>query len=160
MEVQSEPFPLNELVQDVVQKYQLVAEKKSVHLLADFKADLPFVCADIGLIERVFENLIENALRHTPAGGRVAIIPQLSRESVAVQVQDTGHGIAADDLPHIFDRFYQVSKHCSNPTDGAGLGLAIAKRILELHGSAIEVDSRVNGGTTFTFRLPRYAAPG
>ncbi|MBI3610379.1 MAG: HAMP domain-containing protein [Nitrospirae bacterium] len=149
-----EPFSLSELVQDVVQKFQLTSEKKRVGLRAELPKNLPFVSADIGLIERVLENLIENALRYTPEGGAITIALVLNNDRVKIQVADTGCGIPQEELPYIFDRFYRVEKH--ERSDGAGLGLAIAKRILELHGSSIEASSVVNNGTTFTFHLPVY----
>ena len=147
-----ESFSLSELVQDVVQKFHLAAEKKKVGLHPELRNDLPFISADIGLIERVFENLIENALRHTPAGGTIAIALTPINGEVKIGVKDTGCGIPPEELPHIFDRFHRVEKH--ERSDGAGLGLAIAKRILELHGCTLEVASLVNQGTTFTFHLP------
>lgn len=149
---QVESFSLGELVQDVAQKFQLPAEQRGIRLQTNFRSDLPFISADIGLIERVFENLIDNALRHTPAGGTIAIVLLSSDRAITVQVTDTGHGIPPQALPHIFDRFYKVETGA--PSDGAGLGLAIAKRILELHGSSIEASSSPNAGATFTFRLP------
>ena len=149
-----EPFSLSELVQDVVQKFHLPAEKKKIGLRAELRKDLPFISADIGLIERVLENLIENALRYTPEDGAITIALALNNDRVKIQVTDTGCGIPEEELPHIFDRFYRVEKH--ERSDGAGLGLAIAKRILELHGSSIEAASVVNHGTTFTFHLPVY----
>lgn len=148
----AESFSLGELVQDVAQKFQLPAEQRRVRLQTDFRSDLPFISADIGLIERVFENLIDNALRHTPAGGTITIGLAPSDHAITIQVTDTGQGIPPEALPHIFDRFYRVEKDVR--ADGAGLGLAIAKRILELHGSSIEASSAPNVGTTFTFRLP------
>ena len=151
---QVEPFPLSELVQDVVQKLKLVAEKGQVNLQADIRADLPCVSADIGLIERVLENLIANAIRHTPEKGTVMVALSLEIERIMIQVSDTGCGIPPEDLPHIFDRYYRVGNNRQGRATGAGLGLAISKRILELHGSSIEADSVLNGGTTFTFHLP------
>ncbi len=148
-----EPFALDELAQDMVQQFGLAGEKKGVSLRFDAPQDLPFVFADIGLIARVLENLLENALRHTPEGGKVTIhlAPQGAR--VAVQVADTGEGIAPEVLPHIFERFYRAP----NPppsSGGAGLGLAIARRILEMHGSRLEVQSVLGQGTMFSFSLP------
>jgi len=148
----AEPFPLVELVQDVVQKFQLIAEKKKIRLRAELRSDLPFISADIGLIERVFENLIENALRYTQEGGSITVILIPETDWIKVQVTDTGCGIPEEELPYIFDRFYRVEKQ--ERSEGAGLGLAIAKRILELHGSKIEAGSILHNGTTFTFRLP------
>jgi len=110
------------------------------------------VVGDIALIERVLDNLIENALRHTPAGGMVTVAVQPVGEALAVQVIDTGSGIPAEDLPYIFDRFYQSDK--MRTRGGAGLGLAIARRIVELHGRTIRAASSRGSGTTFAFDLP------
>ena len=155
---QPEPFALAELVQDVIQKHQLEAEKKHIRLHGEFGKDLPFVHADIGLIERVLENLIDNALRYTPAQGEVAISLNPSGSAVAVEVKDTGRGIASDELPHVFDRFYRSKSGPDVPDGGSGLGLAISKKILDLHGSRIEVRSALGKGTTFSFELPANAA--
>lgn len=149
-----EPFNLCELVQDTVQKFRLSARDKDVRVEAEFPAEIPFVKADIGLIQRVFENLIENALRYTPPSGAIFVTLQHQTDHVAVNVTDSGCGIPAEDLPRIFDRFYQVDKSRNLNPGTAGLGLAIAKRILELHGSVIRVASQVNHGTSFAFSLP------
>ncbi len=154
-----ESFSLGELVQDVVQKFRVMVEAKQVTLQAKLGEHLPLVSADIGLIERVLENLIENALRYTPQGGRITVILSRMGEKIMTRVTDTGCGIPPSDLPHIFDRYYQVGKKHHAGETGAGLGLAITKRILELHGSAIEVQSVVNQGTTFSFHLA-VAQPG
>jgi two-component system, OmpR family, sensor kinase len=137
-----ERFSMPELVQDVVQKFQLRAQRAGVRLEAHFDPALPPVRGDLALIERVLENLIENAIRYTPANGSITV--SLAPDGT-VTVADTGSGIAPDDLPHIFDRGFG--------TGGAGLGLAIAKRIVELHGSELTVESRVGEGTAFRFRL-------
>lgn len=149
-----EPFSLAELVQDAVQKLALSAKRKQIALNAHFPEDSPFVLADIGLIERVLENLIENALRFTTEGGKVTVALSQDKESIAVCVTDTGCGIPAEDLPYIFDRFYRVGNNRHEGSGSAGLGLAIVKRILLLHGCSIEAESTLNVGTTFTFRLP------
>lgn len=145
---------LGELAQDVLQKFQLAAEKKGITLRADIHPEVGFVRADMGLIERALENLIENALEHTRPGGRIslAVLPQDGR--VRVQVSDTESGIPAEDLPHVFERFYRVDKARSGDSDGAGLGLAIVKRILDLRHGEINVESAVAVGTTFWFALP------
>jgi signal transduction histidine kinase len=153
-QVHPEAFSLAELVQDVVQKFQLMAQQKQQQLQAQLAGDLPFVWADIGLIERVLDNLLQNALHYTAPGGTITVALTLQRHSIAVRVRDTGEGILPEDLPYIFERFYRAGQGRPNPADGVGLGLAITKRILELHGSTIAVDSSVQGGTTFTFPLP------
>jgi signal transduction histidine kinase len=112
------------------------------------------VSGDIGLIERVLENLIENAIRHTPESGTVTVALNLKDKEIVVRVSDTGCGIDPEVLPHIFDRYYQVEHNQQRNSTGAGLGLAITKRILELHGSTIEAQSVVNKETTFSFHLP------
>jgi len=149
-----EPFNLSELVQDVVQKFQLAAKAKQLTLSTACEKNLPFVNADIGLIERVLENLIENALHNTPAGGSVQLSLTPQHENVAVRVSDTGHGIPAEDLSHIFNRFYRQEKNRDSDLEHSGLGLAITKKILELHGRTIEVASALGSGTTFSFQLP------
>jgi len=147
-----EPFSLPELVQDVVHKFELRAGQRGVTLRAQHDENLPFVVGDIALIERVMDNLLENALRHTPAGGAVTVAVEPVGDMLTVQIRDTGAGIAAEDLPHVFERFYQSDK--TRASGGAGLGLAIARRIVELHGRNIRADSHRGRGTTFTFDLP------
>jgi signal transduction histidine kinase len=149
-----EPFHLGELMQDIAQEFQLAGDQKSIRIETEFPENLPFVSADIGLIERAVQNLIDNALRYTPEGGTVTMALTPGESNVAVSVQDTGVGIAEKDLPHIFDRFYRIKEHPREESEGSGLGLAITKRIIELHGSRIEVASERNVGTTFTFHLP------
>lgn len=156
MRAQPEPFPIAELVQDVVQEFQLRAQRKKIHLEALLPEDLPLVSADIGLIQRALQNLIENALRHTDEDGRVTIVLEREAEQVVVRVQDTGCGIAQDDLRQIFERFYQADDGSGDDSQRApgGLGLAIVKKILDLHGSAVRAASTVGEGSAFWFKLP------
>jgi len=154
----TEPFALAELVQDTLLKYQLSAKEKAIDLQIDAAPDLPFVQADIGLIQRALDNLLDNALRHTPAGGRIAVRLRETDGRVGIHISDTGCGIPEPDLPRVFQRYY---RHDSAPPDAghAGLGLAIAKRIVELHGAAISASSTLGLGTTFSFTLPCTANP-
>ncbi len=174
--LQLEPFALGELVQDVMQKFQLAAERRRVRLEAELLEELPRVWGDIALIERVLENLIDNALRHTPPGGRVAIVPSSDGRFVTVRVADTGCGIPQEDLPYVFERFYRARNGLRRSVGhdrldgipesrepnggGSGLGLAIAKRILELHGTSIAAESAPGAGSTFTFQLPTHSPFG
>lgn len=155
---QLEEVALAELVQDVAQRLRLLAEARSVRLATDLPSDLPFVSADVGLIERVLVNLVENAITHTPAGGTVTLGlergDRQGEQGVVVRVEDTGAGIAPEDLPRVFDRFYRGG---GRSRAGAGLGLAIAQRILALHGSTIRVESEPDRGAAFSFRLARAA---
>ncbi len=150
--VHKERFPLAELVQDVVQKFALGAEQRGVTLAADVRVR-PSVYVDVGFLERVLENLIDNALRYTPQGGVVSVVLLPSTQGVTVEVTDTGTGIPPEELPHVFERFYRASRTGERAT-GAGLGLTISRRMLELHDSQLQVASEVGVGTTFSFSLP------
>jgi len=154
LQVRPEPFSLGELIQDVTQKFKLTAEEKRIQILSGPMGNLPLVVADIGLIERVFENLIQNALRHTPENGTITVSAVYEGGKITVLVSDTGSGIRPEDRPHVFERFYGTSRSRRDTTASGGLGLAITKKILELHGSGITVESTVNVGTTFIFTLP------
>jgi signal transduction histidine kinase len=135
----------------VVQKLEMKARSEGVQLLQRFASDTPLVWADIGLIERVLENLLTNALRHTPPGGSVEVTVGHTDGQVTVRVEDTGSGIADQDLPHIFERSYRPASE--RQSEGAGLGLAIVQRILELHGSRIAAGNRERSGSVFSFEL-------
>ena len=150
---QLEPFSIADLVQDVVMKFKAVADNSNIQLKAEMADQLPQVFADIGLIERALSNLIDNALRYTPEGGTVNIGIESTNKKVQVYVSDTGYGIDKKELPLIFDRFYRVEKSRAKTTGGSGLGLAITKKILEIHKSKIDVESKINVGTTFSFNL-------
>ena len=149
-----EVFPLPELVQDVVQKFALGAEKRGVRLDAGFDPDCPPVLGDIGLFERLLENLIENGLRHTAAGGEVHVHVEPAGTGVALRIADTGEGIPADKLAGIFDRYYQVDRGEMGNTGSSGLGLAIVRRIVALHGGNIAVESETGRGTCFILHFP------
>jgi len=154
IEPNREAFQLGDLIEDVVQKFGLATKQHEVEIHTEIPGDDPFVLGDIGLIERVLENLIENALRHTPAGGRILLALVPGEKKVTVEINDTGAGIAQEDLPHIFNRFYRGDKSRRQHTGNAGLGLAIVKSILVLHGSEIDVTSSRGKGASFKFALP------
>ncbi|MCG6892278.1 MAG: HAMP domain-containing histidine kinase [Desulfobacteraceae bacterium] len=151
-----ESFPLGELVQDVVQKFRLPAENKQIAITTNVGREIPFVTADIALIERVLENLVENAIHYTSTGGSVSVLLEPMSGEVAVQVSDTGKGMSAEDLDRIFHRFARLEQKMEDEAGHlhTGLGLAIARRILQLHGGTIEVSSTPNRGSTFSFSLP------
>lgn len=161
-QLEIERFSMAELAQDVAQKLRLTAEQRGVHLTTTLDRAAPAVRGDLRLIERVLVNLVDNALRHTPEKGRVDLSVAAANGGVRVEVVDTGCGIETNDLPLIFDRFFrgraEETRATSGPgkasgSQGAGLGLAISKRVLELHGSSIEVDSTVGLGSSFSFGL-------
>ena len=155
-----EPFSPAELAQDVVVQYRPQAEDRGVHLEARLPDRHVRVEGDIGLVERVLSNLIDNAIHYTPEGGRVCVDVRSQDDGVRIWVRDNGPGIPEDDLPHIFERFYRVDKSRDKTSGGAGLGLAIAHKILDLHGQELHVRSTVGEGTAFHFHLPAPPASG
>src|SRR5690606_13346817 len=118
------------------------------------------VQGDIALLERVLDNLIDNALRHTPAGGRVTVAAEPHHRVVRVTVRDTGRGMTPEEVGRIFDRFYRGDPGRSSDSGQAGLGLAIVKSILELHGTPVAVHSRPGQGSSFSFDLNVATADG
>ena len=152
--IQRESFSLSELIQDVIQKFQLAAKEKQIEITTNINEGLPFVEADIGLIERALENLIENAIRYTPHDGTINILLTPGKGNISVQISDSGRGIPEDELPHIFNRFYRLEKGRKTGRGHSGLGLAITKKIFDLHKRSLEVTSASGVGTSFTFQLP------
>jgi two-component system, OmpR family, sensor kinase len=152
VEAHPEAFLLQELAQDIVLKFEGAATAKGIELSLTCDKGLPFVKADVGLIERALTNLIDNALRYTPSGGKVKLELRKLSKGVSIFVKDTGQGIPEEDLPFIFERFYRAKGN--DEKTGAGLGLAITKRIIELHQEEIRVSSLPQRGTTFSFELP------
>ena len=148
-----EAFSLAELAQDVVNKFRLKAEERQIRLVMDCPLSLPPAWGDIGLIQRVLDNLIENALEHTPPGGQIYLSVAAGSNHVSVEISDTGEGIPEEELPLVFERFYRLDKSRGKGARHAGLGLAIAKRILELHRGRIWAVSRPEHGTTFGFEM-------
>ncbi|MFM9884817.1 MAG: ATP-binding protein, partial [Burkholderiales bacterium] len=153
-QINREPVHLGELAQDVLQMFQLAAQEKDIRLEARIHPEVSLARADMGLIERALENLLGNAIEHTPRGGRISLAVSPLDDRIRVAVSDTGKGIAPEHLPHIFQRFYRVDQSRHDKSGGAGLGLAIVKRIIELHDSRITVESKLLEGTTFSFALP------
>ena len=149
-----ERFSLPELVQDIAQEFQIESERKKIDLHVEVDDTAQDTMGDIGLIQRVLENLVRNAIQFTPEGGEVSISISERRNSFAIAVSDSGPGIAEEDVPRIFDRFYRARDGEEARSDSSGLGLAIVKRILDLHGSRILVVSKLNAGTRFEFELP------
>jgi signal transduction histidine kinase len=139
-----------DLLTSAVDELRSQVEAKGLELGVNAAMDLPRVSVDRLQIERVISNLVINALRHTKRG-EIKISAEPRNSDLAISVSDTGTGIPAEYLPHIFDKFVQVA---DAPVGGAGLGLTIAKSIVEAHGGQISVQSQVGHGTTFTFTLP------
>jgi len=149
-----ESFSLPELIQDIAQEFQIESERKNIALHVEVDEAAQDTMGDIGLIQRVLENLVRNAIQFTPEGGEVTISIAERRDSFAIAVSDSGPGIAEEDVPRIFDRFYRTRDGEEARSDSSGLGLAIVKRILDLHDSTILVVSKLDAGTRFEFELP------
>jgi signal transduction histidine kinase len=151
-----EPFIISELVSDISNKYKLVAESKNIKIETSLSKELPPVYGDLSLIERVLQNLIDNALKFTPDGGEIKIETTKNSDSdVKISVTDTGAGIPLKEREQIFSRYYKGTKF-SDWKNNTGLGLAIAKKILDLHNSDLELISEERVGSSFFFRLPFY----
>lgn len=151
-----EPFYINELIQDISQKYELTLKQKNIILEPVFESDIMVVEADIALIERVLQNLIDNAIKFTPDGGKVTIATNEKDSYVEIRVSDTGKGIPEEQIPFVFDRYHIGDKRLSLDNQNTGLGLAIVKKILEIHDATIKLTSKLNQGTSFAFQLPQY----
>ncbi len=150
------------LLDSIMEKFSLQAQKDGVNLAVDSPPGLPSLVADGDRLAQVFTNLVDNALRHTPAGGQVTLQARLTQTEMEIRVADTGSGIPADALPHIFERFYQADlSRPGGEMHGAGLGLAIVQEIVAAHSGRITVRSQEGLGTTFTVCLPllQRAAP-
>lgn len=145
-----EPIALADLIHDTVNNLKIDAQKKGVELRAEVAKDLPQVKADIALIDRVLQNLISNSIKFCNDGDSVTVRTKALGNSIEVSVADTGVGISAEDLPHVFNRFHKGK----TPNSGTGLGLAIVKNVLELHNSNYNIKSIEKEGTTFSFNLP------
>jgi signal transduction histidine kinase len=145
---------LSDLVSDTLESFAELAERKQVRLTGDAPPDCDPVWMDTPRVGRALTNLVGNAVRHTPSGGEVRVQAQRSAAGVQVEVDDTGEGIPPDDLPFVFERFYRGEKSRSRATGGAGLGLAIARGIVDAHGGRIWVENRAGGGARFVFTLP------
>jgi signal transduction histidine kinase len=145
---------LTDLISDTLESFSALAKQQNVILEGDAEAGLDPVFMDTQRIGRVLDNLVGNALRHTSAGGWVTVTARRTASGVEVRVRDSGEGIRPEDIPHVFERFYRGEKSRSRLTGGAGLGLAIARGIVEAHGGTMQVESEVSRSATFSFILP------
>lgn len=153
-QLELEDSSLADLVSDTLESFAELAARQNLTLSGSVDPSLDPVRMDTRRIGRVLNNLIGNAIRHTPAHGEVKVTAWRTHSGVEVSVEDTGEGIRVDDLPHIFDGFYRGEKSRSRATGGAGLGLAISRGIVRAHGGEIKVESEIGKGSRFTFRLP------
>lgn len=151
VKINPEPFSIAELVYDIANKYRILSLKKGISINTIIAKNVPLVEADISLINRVLQNLIDNALKFCKEGDSINIeIDPKQPEKVEIRIVDSGQGIKREELPNVFQRYYKGR----NNNQGTGLGLAIVKKIIELHNSDVVVQSQYGKGTTFTFDLP------
>ena len=145
---------MEELARMSVEAFRPAAEGKGVALRLEASSELPMVRMDRTRISQALGNLLDNAVRHTPEGGEVSVSLEEAGESVRVSVEDTGEGVPEEEVAEIFDRFYRVDPSRSRATGGTGLGLTIARQLVEAHGGAIWAERRAEGGSRFVFEVP------
>jgi len=151
-ELRREPVSLNQLVEEVITQFGPQAERQELSISKELFAELPTVPADKGRVRQVIANLVHNAIKFTPAGGTVTISTRAPQGAVSLEVTDTGIGIPGEYQPRVFERFYKADK--ARAGEGSGMGLAIAKHVVEAHGGSIWVESEEDKGSTFGFSLP------
>jgi len=156
LEMVMAPTDLNEMVSSAVRQNGPAAAEKGVHLVAQANGHATLANANESAIRRLLLILIDNAVRHTPAGGIVTVSVKIAPDSSLLSVEDTGEGIAPDALPHIFDRFYRGDP-ARGRGSGFGLGLSIAQAIAQAHGSQIAVESAPGAGAKFTLRFSQFS---
>ena len=152
-EMRREPVNLGVILTEVVDEMKPLAQAHSVTLRLEVVGELALL-ADAPLLFRAVSNLIENGIRYNRPGGSVTVIAYREADDVVIQVKDTGVGISSEDIPHIFERFYRVDRSRARHRGGAGLGLSITARIVQLHGGRIQVESVPGAGSAFTIWLP------
>ncbi len=153
--LQVETIPIRDTVEHVIGTLQLQATQKQIQLTLEVAQNLPpFIEADQALLHQAIYNLVENALKYTPEGGRVTVHLRPEGESVIFEIQDTGIGIAPSDLPRLFEKFYRARQREARAQYGSGLGLAIVRSIAEQHGGKVWVESELGKGSTFYLQIP------
>ncbi|MDP1579461.1 MAG: heavy metal sensor histidine kinase [Candidatus Didemnitutus sp.] len=156
--IEHRPFPVREEMVAVMEFYEALAAEKGVHVVCEGDATLG---GDLMLVRRAISNLLANALKHTPIGGRVTLAARVTSDGACeICVTDTGSGIAREHLPRVFDRFYQADRTREHSTQGAGLGLAIVQSVMRLHHGLAEIESEVGRGTRVVLRFPPARAGG
>ncbi len=151
--VEKAPAHLGELLDDLAARFATAGQSRNIRVNVDYAEGLPMVQIDAALIERAVANLIDNAMRYTPEGSAVTLSAKAEGSGVALTVADSGPGIAPEDLAHVFERFFQGSRHREG-RGHAGLGLAIVRRVAQLHGGTVQAANQASGGAMFTIALP------
>ncbi len=149
------PVSVEAVVEDAILQLSDLAEARDISLSLQREGSLPRIVADRARLKQVFINLLDNAIKYNRQGGAVTVRLDTGGQGVMVKVTDTGEGVPAQDLPHIFEKMYRVERRQGRYVEGSGLGLSIVQRIVEQHGGSISVESRVGEGSTFTVTLPQ-----
>jgi two-component system phosphate regulon sensor histidine kinase PhoR len=147
-------YPLDDLVGNALDTVRPIAERKHIQLIGPGGADALIVRADSEAVHQILSNLLDNAMKYTPAGGRIEVSARVRSGRAEIAVSDTGLGIPAEELPRLFERFYRVDKARSRELGGTGLGLAIVKHLVLAHGGEVRVESEPGKGSAFYFTLP------
>lgn len=149
-----EQFSVDELLQDIYQKNLIIAEQKKITFTFKRNDHPGIISGDIRMIEKVFQNLIDNAFKFTPETGTVIIKSERKENNILISISDTGSGIEESEINNIFDRYHQIKRVANDKSKGFGLGLAIVKKILDLHGFKISVESSPGKGASFIISIP------
>ncbi len=153
-QMHKEPFSPDAMLREICSLLCMEAENKGVDLQYLPTTDIPTIYADHDQVERAVRNIIVNAIKYTPKDGEVKVFAGHLYNEIYIKVEDTGYGIPAKDLEHVFERFYRVDKARTREMGGTGLGLSIAKEIIENHGGTIKIESEYGAFTRVTIKLP------
>jgi len=154
LELKKEKLNINEIIKDAIDLFYPLAEDKGIKIEEDIPPEPTLIYADRSKIQRAIANILDNAIKYTPKGGKIRVAVNSLNEKASIIVEDTGIGIKEKDLPHIFDRFYRAEQSRTSP--GTGLGLSLAKAIVEAHGGKIQVTSAVGKGSKFLIILTKW----
>jgi signal transduction histidine kinase len=142
------------LLQEVASLYQYQTQKKNISLELDIASPLSTIEVDPGRMTQVLTNILDNAMRHTPEGGRIIMAARQQQDRIELSILDSGQGLQTDDINHIFDRFYRTDPARQREEGGSGLGLAIARSIVQAHGGQLSAQSEAGQGLKIMIRLP------
>lgn len=154
LRVKLQPIPLDDMLEDLLTLLELQADEKGVRLTIELPPSTIWIKGNPAQLRRMFANLLENAVQYTPAGGTVRLTAKTLTGMVVIKIEDTGIGIAPEQIPHVFDRFWRADQARSRRAKGSGLGLAIAQAIAQAHSGEITVTSQLGVGSCFQVRLP------
>jgi signal transduction histidine kinase len=161
LKLEKTTISIPDLIQRAVEPLKAQAEERQINININAPKDLPLMSVDADRMSMVLRNLVNNAMRYTPTNGRINLHAEKNNRTMTIQVEDSGTGIQANDIPFIFDRFYRADKSRSRNSGGSGIGLAIVKQLVEAHHGEVKVDSPIyttaegaGYGTRFTIQIP------